>query len=232
MKIVAIGDIHGRHLWAEIVAKEELTADMIVFVGDYFDTYAKISAEQQIENFNLILEYKRQFPDKVVMLIGNHDFHYMVSGETYSGYQEQDAEAIRKALLDAMSTGDIQAAYEHDGFLFTHAGVTKTWCLENGIDVANVVEEANLVFEHNKSAYRFNRKDQSGYGESIWQSPFWVRPRSLLTDKIPGFIQIVGHTTQEDGIDLTIDDGVVLVDALGVREYLIIQDNVPSVGSV
>lgn len=37
MKIVAIGDIHGRDIWEDIVKKEH-DADKIVFVGDYFDT--------------------------------------------------------------------------------------------------------------------------------------------------------------------------------------------------
>lgn len=35
MRIVALGDTHGRVLWKEIVAKEK-DADKIVFIGELF----------------------------------------------------------------------------------------------------------------------------------------------------------------------------------------------------
>jgi len=34
MKLVAIGDIHGRNIWQQIVEQEQPTT--VVFVGDYF----------------------------------------------------------------------------------------------------------------------------------------------------------------------------------------------------
>jgi predicted phosphodiesterase len=38
MKIVAIGDIHGRDYWKQIIEQEQ-DADVFVFVGDYFDSF-------------------------------------------------------------------------------------------------------------------------------------------------------------------------------------------------
>ena len=71
MKIIAIGDLHGRTLWKYIVSKVDF--DVVVFIGDYFDTHENISPVQQIENFKELLDYKKQLPEKVVLLFGNHD---------------------------------------------------------------------------------------------------------------------------------------------------------------
>ena len=76
MKLIALGDIHGRNIWKQILAKED-NFDKIVFIGDYFDSKDGISVLQEIENFKEILELKKKFKDKVVLLFGNHDFHYL-----------------------------------------------------------------------------------------------------------------------------------------------------------
>ena len=36
-KLVAIGDVHGRNTWKQIVEQEQ--PDTVVFVGDYFDSF-------------------------------------------------------------------------------------------------------------------------------------------------------------------------------------------------
>jgi predicted phosphodiesterase len=86
MKITIIGDTHGRSKWKNIVEKEK-DADKIIFIGDYFDAKdGGYSANRQIENFKEIVEFKRNNPDKVILLIGNHDFHYLKGvNEEYSG---------------------------------------------------------------------------------------------------------------------------------------------------
>lgn len=71
MKIIALGDIHGRDIWKDIVKKES-DADKIVFVGDYVDTHDNISPYKQVDNFKEIVEYKKENKDKVILLIGNH----------------------------------------------------------------------------------------------------------------------------------------------------------------
>ena len=58
MKLVAIGDIHGRDIWKQIVAQEQ-DADEFVFVGDYFDSFT-VKGPDQINNFLDIIEFKKQ----------------------------------------------------------------------------------------------------------------------------------------------------------------------------
>jgi predicted phosphodiesterase len=74
MKIICIGDIHGRDCWVKIL-EQNPDADLFVFEGDYFDSFT-IPALEQINNFKLILKFRDENPNKVIMLFGNHDFHY------------------------------------------------------------------------------------------------------------------------------------------------------------
>lgn len=59
------------------------------------------------------------------------------------------------------------------------------------------------------------------YGDEPTQGPLWVRPNSLLLDKIDG-IHIVGHTQQEE---IRRYQDIVIIDAMGVGEYLAIIDD-------
>jgi predicted MPP superfamily phosphohydrolase len=74
MNICAIGDIHGNPLWEKIVEKESDNSDLIVFLGDYFDSFS-YSTVEQIHNFLKIIEFKKKNNDKVILLIGNHDWN-------------------------------------------------------------------------------------------------------------------------------------------------------------
>ncbi len=46
MKIVCLGDIHGRSIWKEI-AKKEANFDKFIFLADYFDSREGITPEDQ-----------------------------------------------------------------------------------------------------------------------------------------------------------------------------------------
>ena len=53
MKILILGDIHGRTIWKDIIEKE--SPDKVIFLGDYVSTHDNISADQQLSNLNNIL---------------------------------------------------------------------------------------------------------------------------------------------------------------------------------
>jgi len=59
MKILGIGDIHGRDTWKDILDQD---FDLAVFVGDYFDSF-DITAVEQIFNFEEIIRAKQQASD-------------------------------------------------------------------------------------------------------------------------------------------------------------------------
>ena len=114
MKTIFLGDTHGRATWKDIITKEN--PDRVVFIGDYFDSF-DIGGAEQMHNFKEIIEFKEQAKDKeVIMLIGNHDYHYYPGGETYSGYQHGAAPAIRQLLED--NKHHLQMCYQLDNILF------------------------------------------------------------------------------------------------------------------
>jgi hypothetical protein len=224
MKIVALGDIHGRDIWKQIVSIENSNTDKWVFIGDYFDTRDGIEVPTQIQNFREILDFKKENPDKVFLIIGNHDFHYLKGcGETYTGYQQFAAMDINEVLQPALTSGHIQICHVYDEFIFSHAGLTQTWCENNEIDLFNIEESINVKFMKNMEAFRFEygeNLDRSG--NDVTQSPIWVRIPSLLKDMVKGFTYVVGHTTVKQ---MHMALNVIAIDCLGTsKEYLVIQN--------
>ena len=74
LRILAFGDIHGRGVWKDVIDREGIdNLDLIVFLGDYFTSREGIPVEVQEENFRCIVDFKNAYPDKVVLLRGNHD---------------------------------------------------------------------------------------------------------------------------------------------------------------
>lgn len=231
MKVVALGDIHGRVIWKKIV-EENTQVTKWIFMGDYFDTRENITAHQQIENFKNILQFKNENQNKVVLLLGNHDYHYLKGvQEKYSGFAKFFQMDINEVLEPAVASGLLQMCFVHDKFLFTHAGVTNTWCVRNGIDRSNLEESINQAFMNDLDAFSFAYgPNMSKTGDDVTQSPIWVRLPSLFEDAVIGYVYVVGHTPLEE---LTITDNVIGIDTLGTtQEFLIIEDGVPSSGKL
>ena len=223
MSLVIIGDIHGRPIWTNIVSRHPNAE--IIFLGDYFDSKEGMTGSEQIENFNKIIGFKKSWPKKVTLLLGNHDYHYLpFAGETYSGYQYAFAMDIRKALEQATGQKLLKICKSHRGYLFSHAGLTKTWCLRNDIPISNPVNAVNNLFYRNPGAFRFSpgpRFDSSGNEPE--QGPLWVRPPSLFADNLPGATQVVGHTQRKT---IQFLEGVIVVDVLSYScNYLEINSN-------
>ena len=214
MKLIAIGDIHGRDQWKLIV--EQAKWDICVFVGDYFDSF-DIDAETQIKNFEAIVRFKVKSNKIVVLLMGNHDLHYLVDNERYSGYQ--DNPRIRQALKTA--SPHLTKICMFDQLLFSHAGLTKTWVTSRGIDQKNIVNEVNSL---PLDAFKFIRSegfDDSGNNKE--QGCMWVRPQSLREDFWGSTTQVIGHT--QVGSMVSVENKFILIDALQAGQYLYQDDN-------
>jgi len=220
VKLIAIGDIHGRDTWREIVNQD---FDKVVFVGDYFDTHEGVSAAQQMYNFRMIVTFKRKNPDKVILLVGNHDFHYMRGiDEEYSGYQLLQKFDIQEIIHNSLD--QLQMCYRYENFLFTHAGVTRTWLKSVEYNNEPIEEFINTLFKTTPRAFKFTPgRTYSDYGDDITQTPIWVRPRSLLNDYFGGYTHVVGHTT---GKEIVIQQDAIFIDALGKDKYLVIDKEI------
>ena len=254
MKLVVIGDIHGRDIWKQIVAKEH-DADEFVFVGDYFDSFT-IKGQEQINNFLDIIEFKNtSLYHKVTLLTGNHDYHYYpgIEDTGTSGYQALMAPSIKYVVNE--NKQDLQVAYQVGNFVFSHAGFSSEWLddMVVGWDVSNMVDKTNELFQYqpNKIAYRsfkyYNYGEPneqaslaSGYGDENFQGPMWIRPKSLMRANYDTLrnqiIQVVGHTPQ-DNIDIegkSTGGRYYFIDTLEYNQgqYLVVTDGVVSLGKL
>lgn len=224
MKIVVIGDTHGRDYWADVVAETNMDKiDKFIFIGDYFDSF-NLPIVTQLINFKKILEFKRTYPDKVILLMGNHDMHYTTnfSGK-YSGYQYHSAPDIQALIMPAIEEGLLQVCAVIDGVIYTHAGVSEVWCKNNNINIDNLEDELNTALKLNRGIYEFTYgRNYSNYGDDVTQSPIWIRPNSLHKSKLEGFKQVVGHTHHDIIREV---DGVWFTDVLDkIRQYLVVDD--------
>lgn len=246
MKTIFIGDIHGRSIWKEIVAKEN--ADRVVFVGDYFDSF-DIGTTEQLHNFKEIIEYKEtSFTDEgtetqrktqVIMLIGNHDYHYYPGGETYSGYQHGAAPAIRQLLEENLH--HLQMCYQLDDIICSHAGIGHSWLVtQNEYDETgeqSISDFVNDLWKYRPAKFTFNGWDP--YGDSKTQTPIWIRPASLIGGNRDTFlkekhIQIAGHTGVRK-IDIegkSTGNRYYFIDALAEQQYLVYENGEFSLGVI
>lgn len=227
MKIIAIGDIHWRDCRKEIVKQEY---DKIVFMWDYFDTFKKTSCIEQYSNFAAILEFKKSNYHNVILLMGNHDYHYLSEVEEQYSWFQPVGKLLYPELLDqARRQCLLQAAYKHDDFLFSHAWISETWFNENKYgeeykddDISNI----NLLLLNEPERFWFYQGDVSHTWNNIHQSPIRIRPEALNEDMRWTCIQIVGHTTVKN---IDISTPIVQIDALESWQYLIIQDGILSI---
>ena len=226
MKTIFLGDTHGRSLWKDIIAKE--SPDRVIFIGDYFDSF-DIKGTEQMFNFKEIIAFKESNQCEVILLIGNHDYHYYPGGETYSGYQHGAAPAIRQLLEE--NKHHMQMCYQLDNILCSHAGIGHNWLVEQQGHSSEPIDDfVNDVWKYRPNAFMFYGFNP--YGDNKTQTPIWIRPASLLSGNRDTFlkkdyIQIAGHT-QVNKIDIEgkATGGIYyFIDAIEVGQYLIYENN-------
>ena len=212
-KTIVIADVHGRDQWKQIVAQEK-DADRFIFLGDYFDSF-DISAVEQMHNFKEIVEFKETIGEEVIMLIGNHDYHYFpeIGDSSTSGYQTRMAPVIKQLIGE--NKKHLQVAHRMGEFVFSHAGISSEW-LDDFIPswkLDTMVDQINETFKYTPAnlcyrSYKITDIENGtvigsgGYGNETYQGPMWIRPKALMAankDTLrKKIIQVVGHTYQNE----------------------------------
>ena len=231
MKILVLGDIHGRSIWKDIFEKED--PDKVIFLGDYLHSRENISREDQIENLKLILDLKDAHSENVILCRGNHDLCCL--GYYWAATGDRDPRLIKmmQPLADKFLKLS-QWVHIENNIIFSHAGVSTTWMEEvAGIKYPEVINDLPL-----SEIFGFWPSKMSDYyGISPTQPPTWIRPQTLLDNMPKGYTQVVGHTPTNLGIrnvskeysDMFLEEAdeiedLYLCDALGDNQYLIIED--------
>ena len=197
-RLIIIPDIHGRPFWRKAV--NENPEEEFIFLGDYLDPYSQdgVTADEAFAGLEDIVAFKESHPDKVTLLWGNHDLHYI--HEELMGSRCDRENAFRNKVFFYEHMHDFQMAADREvadkRYLFTHAGLGKKWLEESP------EERAKLLFCGPGDLYRptfinalaevsYYRGGPDQYGSIIWAD---MMEQGEPENQIPSIIQVFGHT--------------------------------------
>jgi hypothetical protein len=206
-KILIVPDVHGRAFWHRALELVD-QVDQIVFLGDYLDPYSHegISFDLALEEFNKILEFKKEYPDLVTLLVGNHDMHYIIEDFMDCSRRNTDMlDQLHKLYNSNLDLFDL--IHIEDDWLFSHAGVYKGWMDKYEF----TLEDLNL--KTFLGSHWPTLEDLSWYrgGYNSVGSCVWADLReSLKNELLPGYKQVVGHTQLNEKPYIT--DKIMCVD--------------------
>jgi len=199
MKILTIGDIHGRDNWKNILNKNK-DLNKIIFTGDYVDSFTKPNVEI-LSNLKDIINFKKEYDTDVILLIGNHDCQYLIG----YGYPEYGCNGFRPEMLPDLqqlfyeNRELFQFSYQLDNYLWTHAGISSKWYktrfkeVFEDFDTNTLSEALNYTFD-NKLECIFDVGYKRG-GRKPTGGPLWADMYELIHNGMPlkDYNQIVGH---------------------------------------
>jgi predicted MPP superfamily phosphohydrolase len=203
--MLVIGDIHGSKFWKNIV-NQHLDEDYIVFVGDYVDTHNAMSNTKMLKNLLDIIKFKEKYPDKVKLLLGNHDIHYYFLNSSYRGSGFNFDMMFEFNTIFKNKKHLFQVAFMYNNTIVSHAGITNRLyqsvesdykdALDLGWGDGNehntIADKFNFLFNIN-SKYLFYIGDERG-GLDPFSGIFWAGMKELCEDYLVGYNQVIGHT--------------------------------------
>jgi len=221
---IIFGDVHGSTYWKEVVS--EYPDRRYIFLGDYLDPYEAIENNVLIDNLKEIIQLKKERPDDVVLLLGNHDMHYVDwDFEPCSRYNVGIEMKIHVLFTENRSL--FTYAFQEGNRIFTHAGISQKWFFEDfGGDIEkNIAEQFNNPRpEQIPALYRCgwfrgggwfrddNKRDIGGI--------FWADINELEMP-LQGFVQFVGHNKVDKIRKYVVENGMIFFcDCLYNKEFL------------
>lgn len=196
LKLVAIGDLHGKNYWKKIDFDQ---FDKIVFIGDYTDSFT-YPDETIYQNLMDLIALKKANPKKIILLLGNHDLQYLHYPEfPCTGFRPEAQKQLTACFRENKKY--FQVAWQRKNYLFTHAGVTNKW-FEKYEDVfrkydypkKNLGDVFNMLHNHPQEyACLFDCSTIRG-GFANHGGIFWADAEETMNDYLTGLHQVVGHT--------------------------------------
>lgn len=195
-KVLIVPDVHGRKFWHKAMEMVD-EVDQVVFLGDYLDPYSRegITFEDALVEFEGILAFKENYPDKVVLLVGNHDMHYIktefMNCSRLNVWRRTEVHDLFMNNIDKL-----QLIHEVDNYLFSHAGVYLDWIKKYEITLEELFDFKKFLEK------RWQTLEDVSYTRGGWDkvgSCIWADIRESVEHELPVMFkkQIVGHTQME-----------------------------------
>ena len=196
MKVAVVGDLHGKPCWKDLLKDNNF--DKIVFLGDYSDdSWVTFTDKEIFDNLKDVIEFKRNNNSKVELLIGNHDFQYIVGYPTASRYRKSYAEELNKIFNDNKDIFNV--VYVLKDYVFSHAGITNGWInyikkkyntndFNNINDITKIV---NMVYSNCKEDCNIASYRRGGMNK--FAGILWADIGDLQEDGCFDYNQVVGH---------------------------------------
>lgn len=196
-KYLHIGDMHGK--WDKFFNKDFTPKynindyNKIIFIGDYWDSF-DVDFETQRKTFNAIIELKKQYPEKFVLLLGNHDVHYLYLNSKYrcSGFQDKYATAIHSLMSDNKHLFDYFFVYEN--VICSHAGINNhfEWVM---LDRYGLTKKEYCEIKVGNEPKELFYIGKSNGGNDPFDGPLWCRPNKIKNQPpSDNIVQVFGHT--------------------------------------
>ena len=216
---IVIGDVHGSTYWKTVVADNPDCR--IIFIGDYLDPYENIPNDLLIKNLLEIIQLKKERPEDVILLLGNHDLHYFcpdIPG-TSGRFNYRIEEEVKKIFTENLPL--FTYAFQDGNRIFVHAGIAHDWFINEfkGDLTKNIAEQLN-----NPTSAQLRPLHQAGEARGgAWLTVggiFWA-DISELDYPLQGYQQYVGHNRVGQIRVQTKDQGqITFCDCLYNKVYL------------
>ncbi len=183
MKYRVVGDIHGQIELMKMAMNGD--HDKVIFVGDLVDSWDR-SVDDQIK----CVEYALEFVDKgrMEVLWANHEWSYLDPIMRCSGYNSVVADYLIPFKNDVLTKFK---PFWYEGFLITHAGLTKQLWDEHKLTLDNFEQVLTEWSKHISSPFFQISRYRGGYAPV--GGPLWCDFRHEFIP-IPELPQIFGHS--------------------------------------
>lgn len=211
-EILILPDIHGRTFWKEPLA-DVSEYEKVVFLGDYLDPYPQegVTPHMALDNFMEIIDFAQANKEKAVLLLGNHDLHYV--SELYrqravSSRYNSSMKNVYKHLFEEnrnMFFLAWETTYGDQKVLFTHAGVTEGWYNANRNVIGELdSEHLNMLMETENGIRTLAQIGYERGGMFKWGSMVWADLYEMYVSKpFSSIFQVFGHSQQHNAPVIT-----------------------------
>lgn len=169
----------------------------MVILGDYLDPYTSfegITHEQAYDNFVELLKFVRDHKNQVIMLLGNHDLFYFDDNLECCRHDYKNYDAISKLFKDNEDL--FKFAHKEGDYLFTHAGVSDKWLLQNNLQELTIDQMVTYLNSNPTTLWQvgYARGGRHRCGSPIWCCWSYEWPHKC--DNPYNITQCFSHTRQ------------------------------------